>query len=127
MLVTHLFQVAAEVALEPPASMSPADLQDAREAVIAAFRPLTANDVVRGQYQGYRDVDGCGRRLADRHLRRCRMWVDTDRWHGVPFVMSTGKRMARSAQQVTLVMRGVQGPLDASAAPLSTGGPRSSD
>jgi glucose-6-phosphate 1-dehydrogenase (EC 1.1.1.49) len=40
MLVTHLFQVAAEVAMEPPASFSPADLQAAREGVLAAFRPL---------------------------------------------------------------------------------------
>ena len=40
MLVTHLFQVAAEVAMEPPLSMGAEDLQAAREAVIAAFRPL---------------------------------------------------------------------------------------
>src|SRR4051794_40342440 len=45
MLVTHLFRVAAEVAREPPVSMSPPDLQAAREAVLAAFRPLAKEDV----------------------------------------------------------------------------------
>src|SRR4051812_42966088 len=51
MLVTHLFQVAAEVAMEPPASLSPTDLQAARESVLACFRPLdTDRDVVLGQF-----------------------------------------------------------------------------
>ena len=50
MLVTHLFQVAAEVAMEPPLSMPPTDLQSARESVIAAFRPLDPDEVVLGQF-----------------------------------------------------------------------------
>jgi glucose-6-phosphate 1-dehydrogenase len=55
MLVTHLFQVAAEVAMEPPASLAPAELLAARESVLSAFRPLDpAHDVVLGQFQGYR-------------------------------------------------------------------------
>ena len=69
MLVTHLFQVAAEVAMEPPLSLSPEDLQAAREAVIAAFRPLDPAEVVLGQYRGYRQTEGSPR-LDDRHLRR---------------------------------------------------------
>jgi glucose-6-phosphate 1-dehydrogenase len=114
MLVTHLFQVAAEVAPEPPVSMTPADLQDAREAVIACFRPLDPDEAVRGQYDGYRDVDGVA---ADSHTDTfvaARLWIDTERWRGVPFVLRTGKRMARSAQQVTLVMRDLTGPLQPS-------------
>src|SRR5918994_2337650 len=49
MLVTHLFQVAAEVAMEPPTSLAADDLRSAREAVIAAFRPLDPSEVVLGQ------------------------------------------------------------------------------
>src|SRR3954465_160663 len=59
MLVTHLFQVAAEVAMEPPASLTAPDLQAARQAVLASFRPLDpTRDVVLGQFEGYRDLNG---------------------------------------------------------------------
>jgi glucose-6-phosphate 1-dehydrogenase len=58
MLVTHLFQVAAEVAMEPPANLGPAGLQDAREKVIRCFRRLDPAEVVLGQFDGYRDVPG---------------------------------------------------------------------
>ena len=78
MLVTHLFQVAAEVAMEPPLSMKAADLQDAREAVISAFRPLDPSEVVLGQYASYRQTEGIALRLDDRHLRR-RAAVDRHR------------------------------------------------
>jgi glucose-6-phosphate 1-dehydrogenase len=100
--------------MEPPMSMVPADLQDAREAVIAAFRPLDPDDVVRGQYDGYRDVDGVAADSQTETFVAARLWIDTERWRGVPFVLRTGKRMARSAQQVTLVMRDVTGPLETS-------------
>jgi glucose-6-phosphate 1-dehydrogenase len=108
MLVTHLFQVAAEVAMEPPVTMSAADLQAARESVIAAFRPLAPDQVVLGQYQGYRDVQGVAEGSRTDTFVAARLWVDTDRWRDVPFVLRTGKRMAGSAQQVTLVLRDVE-------------------
>jgi glucose-6-phosphate 1-dehydrogenase len=54
MLITHLFRVAAEVAMEPPASLSADDLQTAREQVINSFRPLDPSEVVLGQFDGYR-------------------------------------------------------------------------
>jgi len=61
MLVTHLFQVAAEVAMEPPASLGALDLQAARETVISSFRPLDPAEVVLGQFDGYRDVPNINR------------------------------------------------------------------
>jgi len=117
MLVTHLFQVAAEVAMEPPASLRPADLQAAREAVIAAFRPLTAGDAVLGQYEGYRDVPGVPPDSRTDTFVAARLFVDTPRWSGVPFLLRTGKRMAASAQQVTVLFRDVAGPLAGDAPP----------
>ena len=62
MLMTHLFQVAAEVAMEPPASLAADDLQAAREKVIRSFRPLDPSEVVLGQFDGYRDVPGVASR-----------------------------------------------------------------
>ena len=69
MLVTHLFQVAAEVAMEPPLSFSPEDLQEARESVIAAFRPLDPDEVVLGQFDGYSQTEGIADDSTHRHVR----------------------------------------------------------
>jgi glucose-6-phosphate 1-dehydrogenase len=113
MLVTHLFQVAAEVAMEPPVSLTPADLQEAREAVLAAFRPLAREDVVLGQFEGYRDLDDVADDSRTDTFVAARLWVDTDRWRGVPFLLRTGKRMAEGHQRVTLVMRRPDGPVGA--------------
>ena len=111
MLVTHLFQVAAEVALEPPLSMKADDLQDAREAVIAAFRPLDPSEVVLGQYATYRQTEGVAPDSTTDTYVAARLWIDTDRWRDVPFVLRTGKKLATSAQRVSLIFRPADGPL----------------
>jgi glucose-6-phosphate 1-dehydrogenase len=112
MLVTHLFQVAAEVAMEPPASLGALDLQAAREEAISSFRPLDPAEVVLGQFAGYRDVPGIDPHSDRDTFVAARLWVDTDRWRGVPFYLRTGKRLAGSAQRVSLIMRDPQGPLN---------------
>jgi glucose-6-phosphate 1-dehydrogenase len=104
MVVTHLFQVAAEIAMEPPASLGAADLLEARESVIACFRPLDPDDVVLGQYDGYRDVESIADDSDTDTFIAARLWVDTDRWRGVPFLLRTGKRLAVSEQRVTLTL-----------------------
>ncbi|MGY1694599.1 MULTISPECIES: glucose-6-phosphate dehydrogenase [unclassified Geodermatophilus] len=111
MLVTHLFQVAAEVAMEPPASLAPDDLQEARETVLTAFRSLAPEDVVLGQFDGYRDLDHVADDSRTDTFVAARLEVDTDRWRGVPFLLRTGKRLAESHQRVTLVMRRPDGPV----------------
>lgn len=106
MLVTHLFQVAAEVAMEPPRALDAAHLAAAREAVIARFRPLDpVHDVVLGQFAGYRDLDGVADDSTTDTFVAARLWIDDDRWRGVPFLLRTGKRLAAQAQRVTLVLR----------------------
>jgi glucose-6-phosphate 1-dehydrogenase len=105
MLVTHLFQVAAEVAMEPPASLAAADLQAAREKVIRSFRPLDPAEVVLGQFDGYRKVKGVKPRSRTDTFVAARLWIDNPRWRGVPFLLRTGKRMAASEQLVTVVLR----------------------
>jgi glucose-6-phosphate 1-dehydrogenase len=111
MLVTHLFQVAAEVAMDPPQSMQPEDLQAAREAVIAAFRPLDPAEIVLGQYASYRQTEDVADDSNTDTYVAARLWIDSDRWRGVPFVLRTGKRMAVSAQRVSLIFKPAEGPL----------------
>ncbi|MCU1407297.1 MAG: glucose-6-phosphate 1-dehydrogenase [Glaciihabitans sp.] len=115
MIVTHLFQVAAEVAMEPPVSMKAEDLQAARESVIAAFRPLAKEDVVFGQFDGYTDTEGVAEDSTTDTFVAAKLWIDTDRWHGVPFLLRTGKQLAQSAQRVSLIFQQPEdGPLSSS-------------
>jgi glucose-6-phosphate 1-dehydrogenase len=111
MLVTHLLQVAAEVAMEPPKSLSADDLQAAREEVIASFRPIDPSEVVLGQFDGYRDVPGVADDSTTDTFVAARVWIDNDRWRDVPFLLRTGKRMAASEQRVSLVLRQPEGTL----------------
>jgi len=111
MLVTHLFQVAAEVAMEPPASLGALDLQTAREKVIKSFRPLDPDEVVLGQFNGYLDVPGIAAGSSQDTFVAARLWIDNPRWRGVPFYLRTGKRLAETRQRVSLILREPAGPL----------------
>jgi len=111
MLVTHLFQVAAEVAMEPPASLDAAGLQAAREKVIGCFRPLDPHEVVLGQFDGYREVPGVDPHSGRDTFVAARLWIDSPRWQDVPFYLRTGKRLAASRQRVSLILREPPGPL----------------
>jgi glucose-6-phosphate 1-dehydrogenase len=111
MLVTHLFQVAAEVAMEPPVSLGADDLQAARDKVIGSFRPLDPAEVVLGRFTGYRDVPGVAAKSGTDTYVAARLWIDNPRWRGVPFYLRTGKRLAQSRQRVSLILREPDGPL----------------
>ena len=105
MLVTHLFQVAAEVAMEPPASLDAPGLQAARNKVVSCFRPLDPQEVVLGQFDGYREVPGVDPHSSRDTFVAARLWIDNPRWRDVPFYLRTGKRMAASKQKVSLILR----------------------
>src|SRR3712207_9572688 len=97
--------------MEPAGSLSPEDLQEARESVLAAFRPLDPDEAVLGPFDGYTDIEGvAGDSQTDPYVA-ARLWVDTDRWHGVPFGLRTGKRMAASEHRVSLLLRRPDGPV----------------
>jgi len=111
MLVTHLVQVTAEIAMEPPASLGADDLQSAREKVISSFRKLDPAEVVLGQFTGYRDVPGVHPKSQQNTFVAARLWIDDARWRGVPFYLRTGKRLAATKQQVSVILRKPGGPL----------------
>src|SRR5260370_469560 len=111
MLVTHLFQVTAEIAMEPPASLDALDLQAARNKVFSCFRPLDPQEVVLGQFDGYREVPGVDPRSGRDTFVAARLWIDNPRWRHVPFYLRTGKRLAASKQRVSLILREPPGPL----------------
>ena len=65
---------------------------------------MSKDEVVLGQYDGYNDVEGVADDSQTDTFVAARLWVDTDRWHGVPFLLRTGKMMAEKAERVTLIM-----------------------
>jgi glucose-6-phosphate 1-dehydrogenase len=105
MLVTHLFQIAGELAMEPPHCLEPDCLAEARESVIGCFRPLQPSDVVVGQYDGYRETPGVPVDSRTETYVAARVWVDNERWRGVPFLLRTGKCLIESRQRVSVVFK----------------------
>jgi len=105
MLVTHLFQIAGELAMEPPHCLEPDCLAEAREAVIGCFRPLSASDVVMGQYEGYRGTGDVPVDSRTETYVAARVWIDNERWGGVPFLLRTGKCLVESRQRVSVVFK----------------------
>jgi glucose-6-phosphate 1-dehydrogenase len=102
MVVTHLFQVLGFVAMEPPTSLDAKSLRDETTKVFDSMEPLDVDQVVRGQYEGYRDEPGVDPDSQTETFVALRVEVDNWRWKGVPFYLRTGKAMAERRQVVTL-------------------------
>jgi glucose-6-phosphate 1-dehydrogenase len=104
-VVTHMFQVLGFVAMEPPIGLTPTELGDEKVKVFHALRPLDPTDVVRGQYTGYRDLDGVSPASDTETFVAGRAFIDNWRWKDVPFLFRTGKRMAQGRRVLTIVFK----------------------
>ncbi|MFN2587032.1 MAG: glucose-6-phosphate dehydrogenase [Actinomycetota bacterium] len=111
MMVTHLFQVLSITAMEAPRSLEAEQLRDEKVRVFDAMRPLEAADLVRGQYEGYREAEGVAPDSKTETFVAAKMLVDNERWHNVPFFLRSGKRMAESRQTITLAFKTPPGEL----------------
>ncbi len=105
MVVTHLFQVLGFVAMEPPISLEPKALGVEREKVFDSMTPLRPEDVVRGQYAGYRGEDGVAADSQTETFVALEARVENWRWEGVPFYLRTGKRMAQNRHLLTVAFK----------------------
>jgi glucose-6-phosphate 1-dehydrogenase len=102
MVVTHLFQVLGFVAMEPPTSLEPRTLELEREKVFDSMPPLRPENVVRGQYVGYRDEEGVAADSDTETFVAIKAFIENWRWEGVPFFLRSGKRMAESHHLLTI-------------------------
>jgi glucose-6-phosphate 1-dehydrogenase len=102
MVVTHLFQVLGFVAMEPPNELTSKSLMAERQKVFDAMLPIDPGNVVRGQYEGYREEDGVAPDSDTETYVALIAYVDNWRWSGVPFFLRTGKRMAQSRHVLTV-------------------------
>ncbi len=105
MVVTHVFQVLAFVALEPPSCLNPAALVAEKVKVFESMRPLSPADIVRGQYEGYLDEDGVSPDSQAETFIAGRVMIDNWRWAGVPFFFRTGKRLAEGRRVLTVAFK----------------------
>jgi len=105
MVVTHLFQVLAFVAMEPPTALEPGAISEEKNKVFRSLMPILPSDVVRGQYDGYRDEPDVSPQSDTETFIALRCQIDNWRWAGVPFYLRTGKRMAEGMRIVSIAFR----------------------
>ncbi len=104
-LQNHLLQVAALVAMEPPVGPESSYLQDEKAKVFAAMRPIDPDNLVRGQYVGYRDEPGVAADSQVDTFAAARIEIDSWRWAGVPWYVRCGKGLAKAATEVVVEFR----------------------
>jgi glucose-6-phosphate 1-dehydrogenase len=105
MVVTHLFQVLAFMAMEPPTTLAPRAISEEKNKVFRSMKPIDPVNVVRGQYIGYRDIDGVSPDSENETFVALKCEIDNWRWAGVPFYLRTGKRMAEGARIISIAFR----------------------
>jgi glucose-6-phosphate 1-dehydrogenase len=105
MVVTHLFQVLAFMAMEPPTALEPGAISEEKTKVFRSMLPIEPTNVVRGQYNGYRDEPGVAAHSDTETFIALRCDIDNWRWAGVPFFLRTGKRMAEGARIISIAFK----------------------
>ncbi len=105
MVVTHLFQIMAFVAMEPPTALEPRAISEEKNKVFRSLEPIRTSDVVRGQYTGYRNERGVSGDSDTETFIALRAHIDNWRWAGVPFYLRTGKRLAEGMRIISIAFR----------------------
>lgn len=101
----HLFQVVALLAMEPPAGRDFGAVHSEKAKVFQAMRPLTPDDVVRGQYAGYRDEKDVAKRSDVETFCALRLFIDSWRWEGVPWYLRSGKYLPTTATEILVELK----------------------
>ena len=103
--VNHLLQVVAATAMEAPAGGDPDTLQDSQLAVWRSIQPANPAHYVRGQYDGYRGIEGVAADSTTETYAALRLDIENWRWSGVPFFIRGGKRLPNTQTEVRLVFK----------------------
>jgi glucose-6-phosphate 1-dehydrogenase len=105
MVVTHLFQILAFMAMEAPTSLEPKPISEEKNKVFRSILPIEPNNVVRGQYTGYRAEEGVDRESNTETFIALKCFIDNWRWAGVPFYLRTGKRLGEGQRIISIAFR----------------------
>jgi glucose-6-phosphate 1-dehydrogenase len=101
----HLFQIVALLAMEPPAERDFGAVHREKAKVFRAMRPLKPDDLVRGQYAGYRKERGVAKNSDVETFCALRLFIDSWRWEGVPWYLRSGKYLADTATEVLVELK----------------------
>jgi glucose-6-phosphate 1-dehydrogenase len=101
----HLFQIVALLAMEPPSYQGFGAVHGEKFNVFKAMRPLGPDDVVRGQFNGYRDEAGVAKDSDVETFCAVRLFIDSWRWAGVPWYLRSGKCLAETAAEVLVELK----------------------
>jgi glucose-6-phosphate 1-dehydrogenase len=104
-LQNHMLQVLATVLAEPPSAHGLSAWLDAKQQVVSALSPLTPENTVRGQYEGYLQVDGVDPKSTVETYVAVRLSCDTWRWAGVPILIRAGKTMPVTATDIAITFK----------------------
>ena len=96
----HLFQVLANLTMEPPVRTDSESIRDEKVKVLRAIPPLEPRNVVRGQFRGYRDENGVAPNSQVETFAALQLEIDSWRWKGVPFYIRAGKSLPVSCTEV---------------------------
>jgi glucose-6-phosphate 1-dehydrogenase len=123
MVVTHLFQILAFMAMEPPTALEPGPIAEEKNKVFRSLQPIDPALVVRGQYDGYRDEPGVHSHSETETFVALTCHIDNWRWAGVPFHLRTGKRLADDGRIVSIAFRSPPKSMFPSGSGVDTQGP----
>ena len=102
MFQNHLLQLLALVAMEPPSSFKADAVRNEKAKVFESIRPIMLTDTVRGQYAGYRDLEGVSPGSQTPTFAALKLFVDNWRWQGVPFYLRSGKAMKIKTSEIII-------------------------
>ena len=115
----HLFQIVALLAMEPPAGRDFGAVHNEKAKIFKAMRPLKPNDLVRGQYTGYRREKDVANRSDVETFCALRLFIDSWRWEGVPWYVRSGKCLPYTSTEILVELKPPPQRLFADAAPLT--------
>ena len=101
----HLLQVVGFLAMESPLTASHQSIRDEQLKVFRMIRPLSPEDLVRGQFRGYRQEKGVSASSKVETFAAARLHIDSPRWNGVPFFIRTGKRLPATMTEVRVTLK----------------------
>jgi glucose-6-phosphate 1-dehydrogenase len=101
----HLFQVLANLAMEPPIRTDSESIRDEKVKVLKAIPPVEAKDLVRGQFRGYREEPGVAPDSKVETFATLKLCIDSWRWRGVPFYIRAGKCLAVTCTEILVRLR----------------------
>src|SRR5260221_9720633 len=101
----HLLQVVSYLAMEAPSAAYGEAIRDEQAKVLRTVRPMTVENMVRGQFRGYRDEPGVSKQSYMATYAALRMFVDSWRWEGVPFYVRAGKSLKMTCTEVTVELK----------------------